>query len=95
MMIHDVTLSYIIPNEKQPNNPTYVYTDTNGDEIAFKSTNTPFVFASDPNHTSKCYLGNTDALQSLTDGFVQQGMKQHEYEGGFEEAIQTITIEYP
>lgn len=93
-MIHDVTLSSIIPNEVQPNNPIYVYQDTNGDEIAFKSTNQPFVFASVPQHTSKCYQGNVKVLQAITDKFVEQGLKQHEYKGGFEEATQTLTLVY-
>ena len=93
-MIHDVTLVDKIENKEQPNNPTYVYADTNGDRIAFKSTNEPFVFQSVPNHTSPCYKGDVKVLTAISDAFVENGVKQHEYAGGFNEAITTLTLVY-
>lgn len=93
-MIHDVTRIEVIPIEGT-NNSITIYRDTNGDQVGFESTDEPFVWVLNHNYTSPCYRGNKAVLEAVANAYVEQGVKQHEYEGGFDEATEVLTIEYP
>ena len=73
------------------NNTLNVYQDQDQNTIAFRDCDQPFVYILNDDRTSPCYR-NKKMLEAISNKYVEQGIRQHEYKGGFEEAVKVLVI---
>jgi hypothetical protein len=70
---------------RKVNETVFHYRADDGREVAFHAHPTrTFVY-------SKVY-GTVDDTSAVLDAFITQGLKQHDYAGGFEEAIKELEV---
>ncbi|MDG1950072.1 MAG: hypothetical protein P8J32_04650 [bacterium] len=75
------------------NNTLNVYQDHNLNVIAFRDCDEPFLYILDVRRTSPCYQ-DENILNTVVEKYVEQGIRQHEYEGGFEEATKFLEVDF-
>jgi hypothetical protein len=66
------------------------YKDDKGRIILFRDTNFPYEYLL-VKGTHKDF-NNKSFLRKVSDVFVEQGLSQHKFKGGYDEAIQTLLL---
>lgn len=66
------------------------YKDEKGREILFRDTNSAWEYVL-VTGTHKD-LANSKILSKVANAFVKKGLNQHDYKGGYKEAIQTLSV---
>jgi len=77
-------------NKIDERNCEYVYIDQLSRVIGFKSTDIPYNYLLSSN--SDGFYKTSSNFRKVLNSYMNQMMKQHDYEGGWQEAIQTLCV---
>lgn len=75
---------------KNSNNTLFHYRDEKQRDVFFRDSNIPFEYSL-AKGTHEDFI-NSKSLKLIAGEYVDKGLHQHDYEGGYEEAIATLTI---
>ena len=67
----------------------FIYKDAFDRKISFIETGTPWVYALDKDNTHVDFQ-NSAMLNRIVNAYVEMGVRQHDFEGGFYEAIKIL-----
>lgn len=69
----------------------FTYQDEQGNKICFIETNKAWTYALVSEKTSPIY-NSTKIMGKVADAYIFKGVLQNDYKGGYNEAIQEITV---
>ena len=87
------TITFKLISQTNPDNDNctqWEYQDEKGQKLVFRDYNEAWSFGT-LSETNEIYQAKK-VFKVFLDTFVNQGMNQHDYDGGYNEAISVITI---
>lgn len=87
----EVKMTLVSKVDLPKNETEFTYQDEQGNKICFIETNKAWVYALVSEKTSPIY-NSTKIMGKVADAYILKGIRQHDYKGGYKEAIQEITV---
>lgn len=91
MAKREVKMTLVSKVDLPKNETEFTYQDEEGNKICFIETNKAWVYALVSSKTSPIY-NSVRIMGKVADAYIFKGVRQHDYKGGYNEAIQNIEV---